>query len=254
MLDNALQFVPTFVLVFFRLAAMCFFAPLFGSARISKRIKVMLALVLTLGMLPGIAPVRFPGSMFSLTVGMAGEMAFGYAMGMVLSFVFISAQWAGEMISQQMGLSFSEMFDPQFGAGGSLVADFYYMIALVVFLAVGGHRVMLLAVHDSFAVLPPLSLGIDGSTVDLIVGLLKSATILATQLAAPMLITMLVVDVALGCIGKTMPQINIMTAGTSVRSLLGLIVVAFGLSLTGAMLGNRVIESLETIQWHWSVR
>ena len=65
----------------------------------------------------------------------------------------------------------------------------------------------------SFDTLPLLSLGVDRPLLDLLVGLLTAATALALRLAAPMFVTMLVVDLALGCIGKTMPQFNVMSAG-----------------------------------------
>ena len=135
---------------------------------------------------------------WQVAIGIGGELAFGLAMGMVLSFVFIAVQWAGEMIGQQMGFNLSEVFDPQFGAQGSLIGDVYFMLTLVVFLIAGGHRAMLQGVHASFDVLPLLSLGIDQSLLDLMLQLFQAATMLAFRLAAPMLVTMLVVDLTLG--------------------------------------------------------
>ena len=94
--DEALQFVPTFVLVFFRVTGMMIFAPLFGSERIPKRLKIMMALVLSAGM-SGVVkgPPKLPSDLWQLTIGIGGEMMFGLAMGMALSFTFIAAQWAG---------------------------------------------------------------------------------------------------------------------------------------------------------------
>src|SRR5688572_1576074 len=140
---NVLQLVPTYVLVFFRLAGMTLFAPLFGSARIPRRVKVLLVAVLALGITGGVAPAQFPLSTWDLAVAIGGEMGFGLAMGMVLSLVFVAAQWAGEMIGQQMGLNLGEVFDPQFGSSGSVLGDLYFMLTLVIFLSVGGHRAML---------------------------------------------------------------------------------------------------------------
>lgn len=252
-LDEVVQFVPTFVLVFFRLAAMMIFAPLFGSTRIPRRVKVLLSLVLAFGMCSSVqAPVALPSTTWQLALGIAGEMSFGFALGMVLSFTFIAAQWAGEMIGQQMGLNISEVLDPQFGGGGSLVGDLYFMLTLVIFLAIGGHRQMVIGIRSSFETLPLLSLGIDEPLLDTLVGLFQSCTTLAMQLAAPMLVTMLVVDLALGCIGKTMPQINVMTAGLSIRSLLGIVVMLVGLTLTISVLAGHLSESMQFVQWRWS--
>src|SRR4051812_29224388 len=161
MVFELLQRVPVFALVLFRLAGMMLYAPLFGNSRIPRRVRTLLVIILALGICPTVKTPRIPDTMWELAIGIAGEMAFGLAMGMVMSFTFIAAQWAGEMIGQQMGLNLGEVFDPQYGSQGSLIGDMYFMLALVVFLAVGGHRIMLLAVRQSFDVLPLLSLGVD---------------------------------------------------------------------------------------------
>src|SRR6476620_4240267 len=94
MLDAAVSFVPTFVLVVFRLAGMMLYAPLFGSSRIPRRIRVLLILVLAFGVTPGVRPPQpFPETSWGIALGIGGEMAFGLAMGMVLSFVFVAVQW-----------------------------------------------------------------------------------------------------------------------------------------------------------------
>jgi flagellar biosynthetic protein FliR len=252
-MGQALQFVPVFVLVFFRLAGMMLFAPLFGSANVPKRVKVLLVLVLAMGMTSTVKrPPVLPATTWELALGVGGEMAFGLAMGMVMSFVFIAAQWGGEIIGQQMGFNLSEVFDPQFGAQGSLIGDAYFMLTLVVFLLVGGHRAMLQGVHASFEVLPLLSVGMNESLLRMLAGLLMSATVLAIQLAAPMLVTMLVVDLVLGLIGKTMPQMNVMAAGLSLRSALGILVLIVGLGLSVQVIRTSVLDSMLEVWKGWT--
>jgi flagellar biosynthesis protein FliR len=173
-------------------------------------------------------------------------------MGMVMSFVFIAAQWAGEIIGQQMGFNLSEVFDPQFGAQGSLIGDLYFMLTTVVFLVIGGHRAMLMGVHRSFQVLPLLSLSVDRSLFHLIINLFSAATVLAIRLAAPVLVTMLVVDLVLGLIGKTMPQMNIMATALNLRSAIGIIVVVFGLTLSVNVMSKAVAESMVQIWAGWT--
>ena len=248
------EFVQVFVLVVFRLGGMMLFAPFFGSAKVPKRVKVLLTLVLAVGMCPGVkAP---PGldtlSMWQLAVGIGGELIFGFAMGMVLSFVFIAAQWAGELIGQQMGLNMSEVFDPQFGQAGSLVGDMYFMLTLVIFLGLRGHYAILHSVRASFDALPLLSVGMSKPLFGLLIGLFTSCTTLAIQLAGPMIVTMLVVDLALGAISKTMPQINVMTAGLTMRSMVGLVVLIVGISLTVAVLQGAMKSSGAVADRQWS--
>jgi flagellar biosynthetic protein FliR len=248
-----LQLVPTFVLVFFRLAGMMLFAPLFGSTRIPRRVKVLLVSVLTLGIVAGIDQrVSMPPTTWQLAAAIGGEMAFGLAMGMSLSLVFIAAQWAGELIGQQMGLNLSEVFDPQFGGSGSVLGELYFMLTLVVFLTIDGHHAMLHGVRDSFDVLPLLSVGIDRPLFDTVTGLLGGATVLAMRLAAPMLVTMLVVDLVLGLIGKTMPQMNVMSAGLTLRAVVGMVIVIVGLSMTSTVISEALWDGMRSARLGWT--
>lgn len=253
MIQQLQHYVPVFVLVAFRLAGMMIFAPLFGSAKVPKRLKAMFVLVLALGMTSSVSqPAELPSNEWDLAIGIAGELAFGLAMGTILSLVFIAVQWAGEIIGQQMGFNLSEVFDPQFGAQGSLIGDAYFMLTLVVFLIVGGHRAMIQGVQASFHILPLLSVGINHSMVDLLARLIESATVLAFRLAAPMLVTLMMTDLVLGLIGKTMPQMNVMAMGLNLRSAVGMIVIILGLTLTVRVMRDSVWESMLTMWNGWT--
>lgn len=240
---------PSFALVFVRVTGLFIFAPLFGSMRVPRRVKLLLAIALALAISGGVAlPSKLPDSTWEVAAGMSGELLFGLAIGMIVSLVFVAAQWAGEMIGQQMGLNLSQVFDPQFGGAGSLIGDMYFMFALVTFIIMNGHHALLRGLRFSFDAVPLLSAGIDRSMFDLLLGLLTSATVLAIQLAAPMLVTMLVVDLALGCISKTMPQMNIMTAGLTIRAIVGVVVLMVGIVLTGRVFQSALSDALATVE------
>lgn len=244
--------IPTYVLVFFRTAGLMLAAPLFGSAKIPRRVKVLLAIVLAFGMSRSVAHVPWPTSVGPLAIGIGGELVFGLAMGTALSFTFIAANWAGEIIGQQMGFNISEVFDPQFGKQGSLIGDLYFMLTLAIFLFCGGHRAMLRGIHASFEAMPLLGAGWNRDLFDLLIELLRGATLLAMQMAAPMLLTMLVVDLALGFIGKTMPQINVMTAGVSMKAAIGIAVLLAGLTISSETIRDSLRDSLSTVHAAWS--
>lgn len=250
-LDDLLQYVPVFVLTLFRIAGLMMYAPLLGSAKIPKRVKALFAIILALGMTSGIArPAQLPPTVWGVAVAIGGEMIFGFAMGMVFSFVFIAAQWAGQIIGQQIGFNLSEVFDPQYGGASSVVGDLYYMLTLVVFLFIDGHRQMIRGIRDSFDSLPLLSVGMNMPVFDLVLRMLETTTVLAVRLAAPLLVTMLVVDLTLGFLGKTMPQLNIMTAGLSIKAMIGMVVLIVGILSfsTPRVLESAVNDTMQTMQ------
>ncbi len=253
-LQNLLAGVPVFVLVLCRVGGLFLFAPLFGSARVPKRVRGLLAVVMTVGLCGSIPrPTHLPATTGGTAIAIAGEMAFGLAIGMVLSFVFIAAQWAGELIGQQIGFNLAETFDPQFGASSTVIGDLYYMLTLVVFLAAGGHRQIVAGLRDSFDALPLLGVGVDRAVFDTVRGCLTGATVLAARLAAPVLLTMMVVDLTLGFLGKTIPQLNVMAMGLSVKAMVGVIVLLLGMATytTPGVIGAAVEESVRTARLMW---
>ena len=242
------NFLIAYILAFFRLGGLMIAAPVFGSTRVPKRVKLLFALVATIAMGNVLPPVAdLTPNLATLIFAVGNELVFGLAMGTIVSFTFIAAQWAGEMIGQQIGFNLSEVFDPQYGQAGSLVGDIYFMLTLIVFLSIGGHRMLIDAVHTSFTTVPLLSLRFDREMFDTFIELFTTATTLAMRLAAPMFFTMLVVDLAMGCIGKAMPQFNIMSAGVPIRNLLGLGVLVFGLSVSTDTISDSIRNDLNVV-------
>ena len=234
-----------FSVIFFRIAGLMIFAPLIGSARIPRRVKVLFASVLTLAMAGSMpAPLAVPDSPWQLALGIGGELCFGLALGMVLSLVFVAAQFAGGLAGQQMGFNLGGSLDPSTDFGTSPLGDLYFILTLTLFLTMDGHHAMMLGLRSSFDHLPPLSVAMNGDLLDVLVGMTMSATTLAVRVAAPVAVSMLVVDLALGMIGKTIPQMNLMSVGLSLRSLAGVVIVLLGLGITGAVLTTALEEAM----------
>jgi hypothetical protein len=105
-IPDALNFVLVFVLVFFRTAGLMLAAPLFGSAKIPKRLKVLFSLVLAAGLVDRIGtPPAIPGTTLQLAAGIGGELIFGLVMGLGLSLTFIAVTWAVELEYPALGIT-----------------------------------------------------------------------------------------------------------------------------------------------------
>ena len=236
-----------FALVFVRVAGLMLMAPLFGSARVPRRFKLLIALVMAVPMFHFASSVNLPlatNSIGTLVVGLAGELLLGLCLGLTVALVFIAAQWSGEMVGQQIGLNLAASFDPQFGGGGSLIGELAFMLSTAIFLIIGGHRWLVMGIHESLVTLPPLSFGISTDLFDSLINFLTAATQLALRLSAPMFVTMIIVDVAMGCISRTVPQLNVMSAGMSVRAVLGIGVLVVGVGTTSHVLKDALELSI----------
>jgi flagellar biosynthesis protein FliR len=154
-----------------------------------------------------------------------------------------------------MGSNISEVFDPQFGGQGSIIGNLYFMFTLVVFLLIDGHHAMLIGVRESLIQLPLLSVGMSANLFTLIVAMFHASTILAFQLAAPILVTMLIVDLCMGFVSKTVPQLNLMSAGLSVRGLVGFLVLIMGMGMSCDVIRHAMMNTMDTVMMayrtHW---
>ena len=245
---SATAYVPAL----FRVGALMAVAPPFASAAVPRRVRALLAMGLTIGLLPrASASGAAAGTTGQWIIGLGGEVLIGLVMGLAVALVFAAVAAAGDLIAGQMGLSLPEAYDPR-GAGGqgSPIGQAYWLLAAVVFFVVNGHHALLAAVAGSFDAVPVMTLAASApAVVELLLGLLQSATVLAMQLAAPVFVATLAADLAMGMVARTIPQLGVMTAGLTVRAVAGLVVAGAGAAATVA-----VVRGALTPTWTELVR
>jgi flagellar biosynthetic protein FliR len=230
-----------------RVGAVLAVAPPFAAVAVPRRVRAIIAIALTIGLVPAMSVQAAPQNLGTFGLGIGGEILIGLAMGLSLALVFTAAQWAGELVTQQMGLSLSEIYDPAAGGQVGALSHLYWLLAVVVFMTANGHHALLRGVAASFDAIPVMTAAQGPAIVTLFVGLLQSATGLAIQLAAPVFVTMLVVDLAIGMVGRSMPQIGLMTAAVTVRGVAGLIVLVAGMSITAGVLQSSAVSWMQAV-------
>jgi flagellar biosynthesis protein FliR len=115
---------------------------------------------------------------------------------------------------------------------------------MLLFLLLDGQHAMLLGIRGSFDYLPPLTAAGEARLLELMAGMAMATTTLAVRVAAPVCVAMLVVDLGLGMIGRTIPQMNLMSIGLSLRWLVGLVIMILGLAVAASVLSNAIHDGL----------
>jgi flagellar biosynthetic protein FliR len=133
-------------------------------------------------------------------------------------------------VSQQMGLSLADAYGRRDGGGPIATTGLLRLLAVVIFLAIGGHRHLISGLFGSFGVLPLQGPLPCGRLLTLVVGLLAASFVVALKIAAPVLIALLLATVVFGFLQKTMPQCNILSTNLPARALVGLAVLAAALA------------------------
>jgi flagellar biosynthesis protein FliR len=240
--------LPVFALVLARLAGMVAWQPVLSAMAVPAHLRALMVLALAALVTPLIAPpAALPDTAAGLTLALAAEGALGMLMGLVIAVCFVGAQMGGMLIAQESGLAIGQIADPSSSEEETLLSSFYAQFALVIYMVVGGHRALLAACLDTFDCIPLLGNG--GAMrlgTDLLVNALTVASAAAIRIAAPAVLTLFLVNLALGFIARTVPQLNIVTVGFSVKALIGFVIMA--VALPSAM--NAYVDTLNvSLEW-----
>ena len=251
-MDLTLQttWLPTLMLAAARMLGLFLVAPVFGHSAVPVRLRYFLAAVAALAVVGAggrfAEPVVLPAGAFAAGVAFAGELALGALIGYAVRLIFVGVELGAIHAAAQMGLTMAELFNPQ-GADeeGGVIRRLFVLTAVVVFLAVGGHRQVLAGLVGTFDRVPLMSFMPGSAALEMATGLLAATFVLALKVAAPVLVAMLLATVALGVLQRTVPQCNVLSIGLPVRALLGLAALALALAA--------LPELLESA-WDWTAR
>ena len=224
--------MEVFALILARVAGIFVEAPVFNSRTFPTSAKTALAIWMTM-LLWFVVPVRTipEGALFFL-VFVIKEFVIGFLIGFVCQILFSSIQAGGDLIDLQMGTSIATALDPNTGTVASMIGRFCFFIALVVFLIINGHHMILSAVHNSFRVLPVgAQINISSGLITQLITLVSTLLLLALQLAVPALILIFLSDFSFGIVSRVAPQVNVFMLGFQVKPSLGLLVILFSLPL-----------------------
>ena len=218
---------PTLLLVAVRVAGMLLTAPVLSSPAVPLRLRIFMSLVMALAVVGRIArAVALPDNWPALGVTVAGEALIGAAIGCAAALVFAGVELAATHVAQQMGIGLAAVFRGAPGESVGTARRVFYLLAVVVFLSIGGHRSLVSALVGSFRTVPLTGVSVQPGVLNVAAALLAASFTLALKLAAPVLITLLLATVALGLLHKALPQCHILSIGFPIRAMAGMVVLA----------------------------
>jgi flagellar biosynthetic protein FliR len=232
--------LPVFAMVVSRLGAMIMFQPMFGALSVPMKLRALFVFGLAALVTPLIETnVQLPDTPGGLALALGSEALLGFLIGLVLRLCFLGLQMGGQLVAQESGLAFGQVADPSTGDQQSVLATFYLQMGAVIYLIVGGHRIVVAACLDSFRSIPLLAAGgthLIGA--ELVVDALAVGAQVAVQVAAPAILTLFLVHIALGFVSRTVPQINIATVGFSLKGMVAFFIAAVSLPAAATAFTN----------------
>lgn len=230
------------MLSLFRISGMVLAAPVLNHRALPTLVKVGFALLLAILLLPTLSSTSLSSdySLIDLLALGTKEALVGVIIGFFMRMVFFAAQMAGSLVGLQSGLSVANIIDPLSSQEVNVIGEFWLLVAGVIFLAIDGHHAVISAVANSFHVVPIGAVSFDGvigSSLMKVSGMMFS---MALKFAAPVMMTVFLVDVSMGILARTVPQMNIFVIGIPVKIAVSLTMVAVSLPLFTWALTNMV--------------
>jgi flagellar biosynthetic protein FliR len=227
----------TFMLVFARVGAMVMLLPGFGESNIPVRVKLGIALLLTLIILPlhRAAYQVDLTSMSSLGVLMVHEIIIGVVLGATARVTLAALAVAGSVIAQQLGLGFVTAVDPTQGQQGLLIGNFLSILGITLLFATDTHHLVIAALNESYRIFSPGEIMPTGDVAALATRAFAAAFKIGLQLSAPFLVFGLVFNIGLGVLARLMPAMQVYFVGVPLSILVGFLI--FALVIT-AMMGT----------------
>jgi len=221
-----------FLLVLTRVSGIFLLAPFFGSLNIPVYIRAGTAFAIAMVLFPVIDQQgipQIPQSVVGYMLAVIVELIVGWLIGFVAYVTFAAIHMAGKLLDMQVGFAVVNVVDPTSGQQIPLLGSFLYNLGIIIFLVTNGHHMVISGLFESFQMIPVLGATFDLSISDLMVDMTGGIFVTGMKIALPVLFAILLTDVGLGVLARTMPQMNIFVVGIPAKIVIGLFVLSIAL-------------------------
>jgi len=241
LIESILSHHTAFLFILFRVAAFFVAIPLIGGAGVPVMVKMMLVLSMSFLLFQTVS-LQSPGDLnfVALSTALLGEVLIGLIIGMGANLIFSAIEIGSEIVGMQMGLGSANLFDPISNKQASLVARLQSLVAMLIFLAVNGHYIVLESMVKSFELIPSIGFYPSGPLVQYIMRLAGEMFLLGLKVAIPVIVALLMANVIIGIFSRVIPQMNVLLFSFPVTITLGLVMVGFSLPILSGILTQEI--------------
>lgn len=239
-----------FTLVLARTSGLVVSAPVFNALGLPRQVRAFLAVALALVVTPVYINTSVPPLDDLASYGhlLANEVAVGLLLGLGMNIFFSGIQVAGQVVSQMSGLSLAEVFNPGFEDNVSVFSQLFYFLTLAVYVAIGGHRMLIESLLGTFAWAPPGHAMLGDTFLEALVNVMSQSFVLGMRASAPLLIALFLATLVLGLISRTLPQLNVLALGFGLNSFLTLAMMMISLGAVAWTFQEPAIDALNELQ------
>ena len=245
------QQVLGFFLVLARVSPLFVLAPLFSSKLLPARARGIVAVGLALGIAPiamdaGDEAARIPTEILALGGLILKEMLVGLGFAFALAALFAAVQVAGSLLDTLIGFSFGALVDPMTGTNGGVLNQLYALIGVMIFIAINGDAWVIQGLARSYEAIPLTESPAIGTLVEGAQAAYSGIFAAAIEICAPVLVAVVLCDVAFGLVSRVVPQLNVFAVGFPAKVTVGLVLVGASLPFVAGWLGDELQTSVSS--------
>lgn len=228
MLDFLVNNFVGFLLIFLRVLALFFAAPVLNDSSVPNKVRILMALffayIITLFVKPAININEI--TIWFLLISAIKEIVIGLIIGFFTYMIFWAISFAGSLMGFDLGLSIAELISPNLDLNADVVSMIFYVFALLIFVLINGPEYLIRSIYYSFKIVPVTKMNLTNITEGIIISESAKVFVIAVKIAAPILITFLLFDIAESIMSRIIPQMQVFFVLYPVRMWLGFVLIS----------------------------
>ena len=247
------QHAVGFILTLARIGPLFVLAPLFSSKMLPMRARVVIAVGLAIGFAQlSIGDAEVPTDVLTLGGLLLKEILVGFAFAFALAALFAAIATAGSFLDTLIGFSFGGTVDPINGTQSGVLSQLYSMVGVAIFVAIGGDAWVIRGLANTYEAIPMAEMPDLGAMVGGAQEIFSGIFLAAVQVAAPVMLAVIITDAAFGVVSRVMPQLNVFAVGFPAKILIGFVLIGASLPFVAEWIGGQLTDSvrsaLQTLQ------
>jgi len=222
--------------------------PMLGGRTVPAQIKIALVVMLGIALSPLIRLPPMSRDALEMTAGLASELVIGLVIGLAVRLLFGALEVAGDLLGTQMGFSAIQLVDPMTNQQSAVISEYFRIIASLVFLSINAHLVVVAAIVTSYDAIPPFGATLSSAIGEEVIELSRHMFVIALQLAAPVLVAMVLINLLLAMLGRAVAQVNVFVLSFPITIMGGLLVLGLALPYTVSLFEREFMGLHDTIE------
>ncbi|NMB08992.1 MAG: flagellar type III secretion system protein FliR [Tissierellia bacterium] len=237
-----------FLLVLTRVSGIFIISPFFSSQNVPNTIKIGFSFILSI-LISLSFDINYATEEITFVAAIAKELIIGLIIGFISYMFFTIFYIMGQLIDMKIGFGMVNVMDPQHRVQVPLMGNFYYILAFLILFTINGHHIIINAVVDSFNFIPIGKFTFEEEIAYFLINILSNTFVTGFKLAMPVIAVIFLIDVLLGILARTIPQMNVFVVGMPFKILIGLLIVSVSIPIFYSITTGIFNENIDEIYY-----